>query len=144
MSCCLALNKIYGNWFTNSLSVGGLWIRFEVGKTKYVDRSVEDFRTGVRFPPPPPQTMRSFLIKIWLRVLLITYWSSLLALYLKLYPRYQQHPSNFLNFGRYNNQIRINAYKLIKYLNSNFYLSLVLFHFSSCVNRYLMTFNHLF
>lgn len=54
MPCCLALNKIYGNWFTNSLSVGGLWIRFEVGKTKYVDRSVEDFRTGVRFPPPPP------------------------------------------------------------------------------------------
>ncbi len=27
---------------------------FQIGKTKYVERFVEGFRTGVQFPPPPP------------------------------------------------------------------------------------------
>ena len=30
--------------------------RFQINTTKYVERFVEDFRTGVQFPPPPPDT----------------------------------------------------------------------------------------
>jgi len=50
-SLCTALNL--GDSSSSSLSVGVCRIKSN-NQTKYVELPVEDSRTGVQFPPPPP------------------------------------------------------------------------------------------
>jgi len=43
------------------LPVGGLWGEFKI-QAMYVDVLSEDFRTRVRFPPPPPFSILKALV----------------------------------------------------------------------------------
>jgi len=55
-SLCIALNL--GDSSSSSLSVGVCRIKSN-NQTKYVELSVEDSRTGVQFPPPPPTNKKA-------------------------------------------------------------------------------------